>query len=205
MNRLLVLGLVALAAQASAQSASRPTRAALQRVAESCGPALVVVESPSGRGPGVVVGVRGEILTASGTDTDALRETRVRLGEARLPLETVVDDPRAGLRVLRALGPLESGVQPVPLQPTDALSPGHWVIALVRKDGAWVSLPLQLRKAASGSASGAWVRAALPPGTPLFDARGRLVASIVGAPKGKRALAQPLGPLRRMVAGETPP
>lgn len=204
MIRLLVLGLLALAAEASAQSASRPTRAALQRVAESCGPSLVIVEHPSGRGPGVVVGAQGEILTAT-HPTAPLRDTRVRFGEVALGVEPVLDDPNTGLRVLRAIDAAAHALAAVPLQPTEALEPGHWVIALVRRDGAWVSLPLQLSAARGASSPHVQLSAALPLGTPLFDARGRLVAAVVRRGVGKRVLVQPLGPLRRSVAAETPP
>lgn len=210
MIRLLGLGLLALSASAHAQSAVRPTRAALQRVAASCGPSLVIVENGSSRGPGVIVGSRGEVLTSIplGAAKEGSGPTRVRVLDAVLEVEPLHADPSAGLRLLRAADAEQHALEPVPLEPTDELPAGHWVIALVRKDGAWVSLPLRLEQTKTSKESGAArarVRAALPPGTPLFDARGRLVASVVAKGKGRSALVQPLGPLRRAMAGATPP
>ena len=208
MIRLIALGLLALSTGALAQSATRPTRAALQRVAASCGPSLVVVETAASRVPGVVVGNRGEVLTfaaAPSAGGDAPPPTRVRVGEALLEAEALHEDHRAGLRLVRAATAEGHLLQPVPFEPADLLTAGHWVIALVRKEGTWVSLPLQLVAAKGAGDTQVLVRAALPPGTPLFDARGRLVASVVNRGKGRTAGVRPLGALRRAVAGSTPP
>ncbi len=209
MIRLIALGLLALSTGARAQSATRPTRAALQRVAASCGPSLVVVETAASRGPGVVVGNRGEVLTFAAAPSagggDAPPTTRVRVGEALLEAEALHEDHRAGLRLVRAATEEGHLLQPVPFEPAELLTAGHWVIALVRKEGTWVSLPLQLVAAKGAGDTQVLVRAALPPGTPLFDARGRLVASVVNRGKGRSAGVRPLGALRRAVAGSTPP
>ena len=48
------------------------------------------------------------------------------------------------------------------------------------------------------------LRAKLPLGTPLFDARGRLVAMVVRQGKGALVHALPLGSLQRAVAAGGP-
>lgn len=179
----------------------RPTRAAMQKLRAQCERTLLVIEGPERRGPGVLVGAGGEVLTS--VAYVGLAQARIHLGDAAHEGRVLYANAGTGLALLRAPAALELQTA-VPVRVLDAFKPGHWVIAVTRDaQGTLQTHPLQwiAPPALPGRAPGtrAALRAKLPLGTPLFDARGRLVATVVEERRGI-SWALPIEVMQRVVA-----
>lgn len=189
----------ATAALLFAASSPRPTSAALRRAAVLDSPALVEVIGPHDRGAGVVVGRDGTVLTT--VDFVGLRTAGVRIDGKRLKAKVVAANARLRLAVLR----LPKGDYfAVPARITSRVTRGEWLFALLRKARgrhhghrpAEPALPStrEVRVIRAHSDHPFFeVNRRLPPGAPLLDPLGRMVALVVaGTRHGARALLLPV-------------
>ena len=187
---LLVPALLALPARADAP----PTRAALQRALEAhARSAVEVSRTDSARaGPGVIVGAGGQVLTS--VQQVGLYEAQVRAGagEERVPVLMANAALKVALVRLAGEGHPAAAVSLLPQKPGRP-----WLIGVLDAGG-------KRARAVAGRAStarGPFLRVplALAPGSPLFDAQGRLVAVAV-ARRGQRACdVLPLGALKALL------
>lgn len=209
MNRGLLLLILVLTGTVLAASPAPPTRAAQQRVLASARDALVTVKGPKAAGPGIVVGRGGEILTtvdhvalerAEITRAGTTHEAKVLHAQASSRFALVQAAPLPAL----ASPPVLTEWSPVPVEGLESLTPGAWVIALEEGANGLAPRALQLRAPVKLPAPHVSLRASLPLGTPLFDARGRLVALVVRRGKGALVHALPLGSLQRAVVAGGP-
>jgi hypothetical protein len=173
--RLLALLLcVGLAAPISgAERAERPSRADLQRIMELHERSVVRVHGPRGAGPGVFVGSEGQVLTS--VEHVSLESAEVEYGEKRLQASVVLANAYLKIAVVAA----PSGTYPsVPVRlPPNGLD-GQWLVGVVRGRRKQDARPFT---AVARTAKAPFVDLDLPlaPGSPLFDADGRLVAVVV--------------------------
>lgn len=193
--------LLLLTLPAWAAEAERPTRAAMQKLRAQSEHTLLVIEGPEGRGPGVLVGAGGEILTS--VAYVGLARARIHLGDSQHEGRVLYANAGTGLALLRAPTGVELRTA-VPVRVLSSFKPGHWVIAVTRDaKGELVTQPLQWipPPPTTGRAPGtrAALRTRLPLGTPLFDARGRLVATVVEERRGI-SWAIPIEVMQRVVA-----
>jgi hypothetical protein len=182
---LVLLASAAWAARPVAEA--RPTRATLQKVLELHERSVVQVRGPRGAGPGVIVGGEGQVLTSvAHVSLDVGAE--VKHGESTLPARVVAAHGTLKYAVVAA----PSGTYPaVPVRPDGV--PGQWLIGVVRgRDQRQTPRIAQAREAPEPFLD---VDLALAPGSPLFDAQGRLVAVVVEL-RGRRARAVLLGAVR---------
>ncbi|WP_164017161.1 trypsin-like peptidase domain-containing protein [Pyxidicoccus trucidator] len=205
MSRLLPL-LLCLLALPSFAGEERPSRADLQRVMELHARSVVRVRGPRQTGPGVIVGAAGQVLTSVesvGEEFVGLNAATVEHDGKSLPARVVLAN--AALKVALVAAP--DGTYPaVPvrlLKEGDSLA-GRWVVGVVPGTKGQPARPVSAQ--ASGNAPEPFydVPLALPPGSPVFDADGRLVAVVVQRHKrGCRVL--PLGAVKvQLAAADTP-
>jgi hypothetical protein len=171
--RSLVPALALAAASALASEPPRPSALTLDRAFETSRATLVEVKGPRRQGPGVVVGARGQVLTALAfAGGDGLQ---VRVGEQWVEAKTVQEDSGLKFAVV-ALG--SAGPWPSAAVGLDApLSRGAWLVGLTRSKSGEVKP--RLGQVTHGKKAGSpliSVDLPLGPGCPLFDPRGRLVA-----------------------------
>jgi hypothetical protein len=209
LSRGLLLLFLVLGGAVQAAPSTRPTRAALQRVLDAARDALVTVKGPKAAGPGVVVGRGGEILTT--VDHVALEHAEITRGGSSHAGRVLYAQASTRLALVQASSPSAGATPPdgldwraVPVNGLEALETGAWVIALEEGQGGLTPRALQVRAPVKLAAPHVSLRARLPLGTPLFDARGRLVALVVRRGKGSLVHALPLGSLQRAVAGGGP-
>jgi hypothetical protein len=164
-----------LALPPAAAGAERPTRADLQKAVELHERSVVRVLAPRKGGPGVFVGTQGQVLTA--VDHVSLETNEVEFGGQRLPASVVLAN--AALKVAVIAAP--SGTYPsVPVKVSTEGLEGQWLIGVI--PGRGKKAPSQPFTAmAQRSKQEPFVDVGIPfaPGTPLFDAQGRLVAVVV--------------------------
>ncbi|WP_224247946.1 MXAN_2756 family trypsin-like serine endoprotease [Hyalangium gracile] len=168
----LLLLCVGLAAHASGPD--RPTRADLQKALELHERSVVRVVAPRRSGPGVIVGSGGQVLTA--VDHVSLETTEVEFGGKRLPASVVLANAYLKVAVIAA----PSGTYPsVPVKVQAEGLAGQWLIGVVRGKGKRPAQPFTA--VAKGAKEEPFVDLDLPfpPGSPLFDTQGRLVAVVV--------------------------
>ncbi|HLT32027.1 MAG TPA: serine protease [Myxococcaceae bacterium] len=193
--------LLLLALPAWSADPTRPTRAAMQKLRAQCERTLWVLEGPAGRGPGILVGQGGELLTS--VAHVELTHARLHHGGSTHRGRVLYANATTGLALVRAPSALGLN-EAVPIRVLSSFRPGDWVIAVTRDTtGALQTHPLQwiAPPPASGQAAGprAALRAKLPLGTPLFDARGRLVATVVRE-RGGISWALPIEVMQQVVA-----
>lgn len=184
--------------------AGRPTHAALRKAFESSRRAVVEVIGPKRSGPGVIVGAGGQVLTS--VQFVGLEEARVRLEGAELPARVVLADAWLKISVVQ-LEPSERAPLPsAAVRVTDAFAQGDWLVG-IRREGSGALAPLagQVLRGPSAAAPFIETDLPLPPGSPLVDLAGRLVAiSVQQRGKwGSRAL--PIGPVKRRLAPDPEP
>ncbi len=191
MSRLLaLLALLVLAPPSAATAAEgRPTRATLQKVMELHERSVVRVRGPRRTGPGVIVGSGGHVLTSVehvSLDTGA----EVRHDGHTLPASVVASNGTLKFAVVAA----PSGSYPaVPVKVVPAGAVGEWFIGVVRgRDKRDKPVAAQARKAPEPFFD---VDLALAPGSPLFDASGKMVAVAVQR-RGQGCRALPLGAVK---------
>lgn len=170
---------------------ARPTRATLQKVLELHERSVVQVRGPRRSGPGIIVGSEGQVLTSlEHVSLDVGAE--VRHDGNTLPAQVVAAHGTLKFAVVAA----PSGTYPaVPVRPEGA--PGQWLIGVVRgRDKRQTPKIAQAREAPEPFLD---VDLTLAPGSPLFDAQGRLVAVVVEQ-RGRRARAVLLGAVKTHLA-----
>lgn len=190
---------VALAAGAAAfAGGTRPSDGALRKAFERNRASVVEVSSPRGRGTGVVV---SEGVVATAVSHVGLEEARVRIG----------DDVRGG-RVTHANARLKVALvefdgqtpSPAAIAPRVELVRGMWLVG--------IEAPRSARAAQPKPHAGRIVRGTrlddpfivtdlpLRPGSPIFDAKGRLVAIAVERVGRIGSRALPISVLKAQLA-----
>ena len=196
MSRLsaLIIACLLLAPAASAAppvAEARPTGAPLQTVQDLHERPVGGGRGPPGSRPGVIVGSEGQVLT-SVKHVSLDEGSEVRHGDNTLPARLV--KAHAPLKFAVVAAP--SGTYPaVPVRPDGVL--GQWLIGVVKgRDKRETPKVAQAREAPEPFLD---VDLALEPGSPLFDAQGRLVAVVVEQ-RGRRARAVLLSAVKTHLA-----
>ena len=187
-----VLPLVLVLWATTAAAGERPTRADLQRALALHERSVVKVKGSKGAGPGVIVGTEGQVLTA--VRHVELEAAQVEFERQLLPTTVLLAD--AALKVAVVAAP--AGTYPaVPVQVAAASPVGQWLIGVEPGPGRRQTPASALAREAPAPFID--VDLILPPGSPLFDTRGRLVAvSVQRQGRGCRAL--PLEVVRQRLA-----
>jgi hypothetical protein len=170
--RLLAL-LLCVSLTAPASAAEPPSRAALQRVLELYERSVVRVHGPRRAGPGIFVGSAGQVLTS--VEHVSLESAEVEHGGQRLPASVVLANAYLKIAVVAA----PSGTYPsAPVRMPPKGLDGQWLIGVVPGRGKQAARPFT---AVARAAKAPFIDVDLPflPGSPLFDAGGRLVAVVV--------------------------
>jgi hypothetical protein len=188
--------LLALALLLALPAPPRPSATAVRRAREGAERALVEVHGRRPGGAGVLVGARGEVLTAL-RFVDA-EGTNVRLGSTVLGARLVLASPTLRVAVLNMVGPGPFPAMAVQLQ---APAAGAWVVCIVLlADG--LAEPHVGRLLRVPSEGGLWldVSLRLPPGSLVLDESGRLLGVVVEA-RHHDSLAAPLAAVRAELEG----
>jgi hypothetical protein len=186
---LLALWLLALPAHAAD---APPTRASLQRALEAHARSTVEVQGPRRAGPGVIVGSGGQVLTS--VEQVGLYEARVGAGPDARRAPVVMANATLKVALLRLEGEGHPAAA-VALLPEGAKRP--WLIGVLGAGGSRA-------RAVAGRAAparGPFLRVplALAPGSPLFDAQGRLVAVAVARRGAGACDAPPLSAVKQQL------
>jgi hypothetical protein len=184
--------LVLLFLAASASGAERPSRADLQQALELYSRSVVRVQGPRASGLGVIVGTDGQVLTS--VNHVSLETAQVRFDGQTLPATVVMAN--ASLKVALVAAP--AGTYPaVPVHASADSPVGQWLIGVTPERGKQRARPVsgQARKAPEPFID---VDVALPPGSPLFDTKGRLVAVSVQR-RGPGCRALPIEAVKRQL------
>ncbi|WP_167509045.1 MXAN_2756 family trypsin-like serine endoprotease [Corallococcus sicarius] len=193
---LLLLFLLAVPPRAAAEA--RPSRADLQRVLELHTRSSVRVRGPQQAGPGIIVGADGQVLTAVAHVGPQSAQV-VHAGNA-LTARVVLSS--AVLQVAVVAGPQGTWpAAPVRLVP-EGLA-GRWVVGVMPGRKGQRDRP-RATVAKSGPAPFFDVDLMLPPGSPLYDGDGRLVAVVVEK-RGRGARALPLSAVKAELASADTP
>jgi hypothetical protein len=190
-HRLLALVLALLATPASATE--RPSNADLRKALALHERSVVRVRGAREAGPGIIVGTEGQVLTS--VRHVGLESAQVEYAGRTLPATVVLAN--AYLKVAVVAAP--PGTYPAaPVRVTPERPTGQWLIGVVPGRGKRKDLPAAAlaRKAPEPFVD---VDLALPPGTPLFDTNGRLVAVSVQR-RGRGCRALPLDAVKRQLA-----
>lgn len=173
----------------------RPTQGAIARAIAHASPTMVDVIGPkkAGTGTGVIVSSQGHVVTS--VDFVKLEDAEVARG-GKAPERTAVtfSDAGLGLALLRLDVSAEQHAAAVRLEPP---SKQEWLIALVRaKKGG---LKAELTQVLSARGTHRILDGVFPPGTPLYDGKGRLVAMTIshGRAVPVSALRKALGVVAR--------
>ncbi|HLL55946.1 MAG TPA: serine protease [Myxococcaceae bacterium] len=179
-----------------------PTRAALRKAFEANRDTVVEVVGPRRKGTGVLVGRTGQVLTS--VDFVGLDAARVRRDGQERAARVLLANAALRIAVVEIDPPGEYPATAVQLNQPPAV--GDWVVAISRtKKGAVSPVLGQVMRAPSERSAFLEVQGgAMSPGTPLFDARGKLVAVVVGS-GGGRARALPVPAIKERLAMESRP
>ena len=186
--------------------ARRPSNAALRKAFERNRDTVVEVWSSRGRGVGVIVGDAGQIATS--VEHVDLSAATVRLGGRERAARVTFADARLKIALLEPdVDPHERHV-PVAVDAGARLSRGTWLVGIDRPSAKRAApTPFAGRILRTPRVGDPFVVTDLPlgPGSPLFDARGRLVAIAVEriGRIGSRAVV--VSRLQIQVAGAAPP
>jgi hypothetical protein len=190
-RRLLALVLALFATSASAEE--RPSRADLQKALALYERSVVRVRGPREAGPGIIVGAEGQVLTS--VRHVSLDAAQVEYDGRTLPATVVLASGYLKFAVVAA----PAGDYPAaPVRVSSESPAGQWLIGILRGRGKQKDRPdaARARKAPEPFID---VDLALPPGSPLFDTNGRLVAVSVQR-KGRGCRALPLEAVRQQLA-----
>ncbi len=192
--RLLALLLLCLGLPAHAAGTERPSRADMQKVLELHERSVVRVHGPRRAGPGIIVGSAGQVLTS--VEHVSLESAEVEFSGQRLHGSVMLAN--AALKIAVVAAP--SGTYPsVPVKVLPEGLAGQWLIGVIQGRGKKaVSLPFTAvaRRTQEPFVD---VDLPLPPGSPLFDANGRLVALVVQR-RGGGCRALPLASVKLQLA-----
>jgi hypothetical protein len=153
--------------------AAPPTDAAQRRAADALLPAIVEVRGPRGHGNGVVVSQSGEVLTSS--HFVALEAAEVRQGERRSTVKVLAASAPMAFAVVKLGRPTPAAA--VRLDPP---SKNEWLLGVVSRDRQ--APVVRLGRAVSTHGPFLEWTLALPAGSAILDAQGRLVAIATGRP-----------------------
>jgi hypothetical protein len=173
--------------------------AALRRALEVNAPSMVEVSNGHRRGPGLVVGAHGQVITS--TQWVGLDQAVVHHQGLSLAARVVAANASTGVALLELLEPPPATLRPSAVSPQAALPRGAWLVGIAHgSKGEWRPQAVQVLRVIEAPRSAALVDRPLPPGTPLFDAKGRL-AGLVVRPRGRiGAEAVPVAVLRALAA-----
>jgi len=180
MARLLPLVLCLASLSSAAADGERPSRADLQRVLERHGRSVVHVKGPRRESPGVFVGAAGQVLTSVapvGASFTGLNATTVEHDGKSLPARVVMASEDLLVAVLAAPDGSYPAA-PVRVLREGASLEGHWLVGVLPASKGKPATPMPAR-ARPAPPPFYDVPLALPPGSPVFDADGRLVAVVV--------------------------
>jgi hypothetical protein len=206
MARLPLFLLLCLSALPSFAEEARPSRADLQRVMELHARSVVRVRGPKQARPGIIVGTAGQVLTSLEPVGEAfvgLNAATVEHDGKSLPAKVVLAN--AALKVAVVAAP--DGTYPA--APVRLLKQGDsldkkWVVGVVAGTKGQPARPVSAQASANAPEPFYDVPLALPAGSPVFDADGRLVAVVVQRLKrGCRVL--PLGEVKVQLASADAP
>jgi hypothetical protein len=185
---------------APASAGAPPTRAALRKAFEANRDMVVEVVGPRRSGTGVLVGHSGQILTS--VDFVGLQAARVRRDGKELPARVLFANASLKVALVQVEPPGEYPTTAVQLQPPGS---GDLLVGISRtKKGEISPVLAEVLRAPSERSPFLEVLGAVPAGSPLFDARGKLVAVVVGGGKG-RVRALPVPALKERLAAEPTP
>lgn len=183
---------------ASALAQERPTRADLQRALAEHDRSVVKVRGARESGPGIIVGTEGQVLTA--VRNVSLETARVVYEGQTLPARVVLAN--AALKVAVVAAP--AGTYPaVPVQVAPGSPVGQWLIGVVPARGRQPATPVSAQAHAAPEPFFD-VDLLLPPGSPLFDTHGRLVAVVVQR-QGSGCRALPLEAVKQQLVARDAP
>lgn len=176
--RLLALLILCLTLPAPGTGAQRPTRADMRKVLELHERSVVHVHGPHRAGPGIIVGSAGQVLTS--VEHVSLEAAEIEFQGKRLPGSVVFASGYLKVAVVAA----PSGEYPsVPVKALLERLDGQWLIGVVRGRRK-AAHPFTAVARLSSVRPFVDVDIPLPPGSPLFDARGRLIALVVQKRRG---------------------
>ncbi len=206
MRPLLLLASLLLLAGAS----PAPSHASLRRAWERNAHTVVAVSGARGGGAGVIVGADGQVATST-LNVD-LYEAKVRIAGREVTAKVLSANARTRIALLQL--PLEPGQTLRPPQvdlearlrrqtPLVGIAPSS--SSSSSKDRGTEPVAGRVLEPATARRPHLLTDLALPPGSPLFDSKGRLVAMVVERVGKTGSLAVPLGPVRaQALAGEMP-
>jgi len=160
---------------------------------EALSASLVEVAGPRARGAGVVVSAEGHVLTS--VRYVGLDAAQVHAAGEQRPGQVLAADGRLGVAVVRAAG---RGWHAAPAGRVPPARKGERLVAVTRGPGGVLAHAGSVVKLPTGSTPFLETDLRQPPGTPLFDPRGRLVAVLVDG----RGRALPLSAVRALLAQE---
>ncbi len=179
--------------------AGRPTDAALRKAFERNRESVVTVTGQGRKGAGVVVGADGHIVTS--VSYVGLTEAKVTVGDRELSAKVVSADARLQVAVLQLADAGAMRAAPVRLNRPPAK--GEWLVGIrLTSKGALSPLAGRVTVAPGGQAPFFETDLPLPPGSPLFDASGKLVAISVQR-RGSGSKALPIGAVKAHLQAQT--
>ncbi len=186
----------------SAESAARPSSAALRRTYEGCRSSIVQVIGPKRSGIGIIVGAGGEVLTS--VDYVGLNDAKVLWEGRELPARVTLADARLKVAMLEISAP--GSFPSVAVKLHDSLQAGSWVLGILRAGSKRPSMLVgTVVRPNSDETPFAETNIALPLGSPVFDGQGRLIALAV-QPRGKKGtLVLPLSTIKAQLASVLQP
>ncbi|MFZ5470536.1 MAG: S1 family peptidase [Myxococcota bacterium] len=173
-----------------------PTRAALRKAFEVASPSVLEVVGPRRSGAGVVVSADGHVVTS--VDYVSLEEAQVRLSDKTLSAKVVAADGRLKVAVVK-LAPEDAPYRATAVRLSETARAGELLVAVTRKKGnSPAPTVTQVTRAADEKTPFIEAAHLFPPGSPLFDGKGRLVAVAVGR-RGKRTHALPVTAIKTLL------
>ncbi len=187
---------------ASAQPAGRPSSAALRRTYESSRASFVQIIGPKRSGLGIIVGAGGEVLTS--VDYVSGDGAKIRWQGRELPARVTLADARLKVALLEISAP--GSFPSVAVKLHESLDAGSWVVGILRPQSAKPSVLVgSVLRPNSEQEPFAETDLALPNGSPVFDAQGRLIAVAVQQRPKRGALVLPLAKIKAQLAGALQP
>ncbi len=175
-----------------------PTRAAIRKAIEAARSSLVEVIGPHHRGPGVIVGARGEVLTS--VDYLALEQAQVVVGGEQKSASVKLADAASGVGMvdIEGDGPFQAAV----VNALPSFRAGDWLMGFRVRGGTSEPQTGKVLSALSQRRPFLTTTLLLAPGSPIYDERGRLRAIAV---RGRgRALPVAAVKVQLAAAGSSP-